>query len=174
LIPIFLRSSSTNCFHLSCTFRAFWFIQLFCMWGFVTMNFYSVGSLATCLNQPTWRTRVSLLVWHLPQNLSGMGGATSSYAAASKAFELLGTHKPTHPATKCFQQGGDTILGDLSLIIIIIRGATALTNLGQLSSCRWQSFPTAPDGTGLTCGQHIESHSCIFSFPNQTVTSLFK
>jgi hypothetical protein len=50
----------------------------------------------------------------------------------------------------------------------------ALTNLGLLSSRRWQSFPTAPDGTGLTCGQHIESHSCIFSFPNQTVTSLFK
>jgi len=26
----------------------------------------------------------------------------------------------------------------------------ALTNLGRLSSRRWQSFPTAPDGTGLT------------------------
>jgi hypothetical protein len=37
----------------------------------------------------------------------------------------------------------------------------ALTNLGA-GSRRWQSFPTAPDGTGLTCGQHIESHSCIF------------
>jgi hypothetical protein len=58
--------------------------------------------------------------------------------------------------------------------IIIIRGATALTNLGWLSSRRWQSFPTAPDGTGLTCGQHIKSHSCIFSFPNWTVTSLVK
>jgi hypothetical protein len=50
----------------------------------------------------------------------------------------------------------------------------ALTNLGRPSSRRWQSFPTAPDGTGLTCGQHIESHSCIFSLPNRTVTSLFK
>jgi hypothetical protein len=50
----------------------------------------------------------------------------------------------------------------------------ALTNLGRLSSRRWQSFPTVPYGTGLTCGQHIESHSCIFSFPNRTVTSLFK
>jgi hypothetical protein len=49
-----------------------------------------------------------------------------------------------------------------------------LTNRGRLSSRRWQSFPTASDGTGLTCGQHIESHSCIFSFPNRTVTSLFK
>jgi hypothetical protein len=38
----------------------------------------------------------------------------------------------------------------------------ALTNLDRLSSRRWPSFPTAPDGTGLTCGQNIESHSCIF------------
>jgi hypothetical protein len=60
------------------------------------------------------------------------------------------------------------------IIIIIICGATTLTKLGRLSSRRWQSFPTAPDGTGLTCGQHIESHGCIFSFPNRTVTSLFK
>jgi hypothetical protein len=60
------------------------------------------------------------------------------------------------------------------IMIIIIRGATALTNLGRLSSRRWQSFPTAADGTGLTCGQYIESHSCIFSFLNRTVTSLFK
>jgi hypothetical protein len=42
-----------------------------------------------------------------------------------------------------------------------ISGTTALTNLGRLSSRRWQSFPTALDGTGLTCGQHIESHSCV-------------
>jgi hypothetical protein len=49
-----------------------------------------------------------------------------------------------------------------SLKKLSVRGATALTNLGRLSSRRWQSFPTAPDGTGLTCGQHIESHSCIF------------
>jgi hypothetical protein len=50
----------------------------------------------------------------------------------------------------------------------------ALTNLGRLSSRRWQFFPTAPDGTGLTCGQHIKSHSCIFSFPDRIVTSFFK
>jgi hypothetical protein len=48
------------------------------------------------------------------------------------------------------------------IAIKLIRGTTALTNLGRLSSRRWQSLPTAPDGIGLTCGQHIESHSCIF------------
>jgi hypothetical protein len=48
----------------------------------------------------TWRTRVYLLVWHLPRNLSGMGGPTSSYAAADIALEFIGAHKPPHPATK--------------------------------------------------------------------------
>jgi hypothetical protein len=33
--------------------------------------------------------RVSLLVWHLPVNLSVMGGPTSSYAAADKASDQL-------------------------------------------------------------------------------------
>jgi hypothetical protein len=60
---------------------------------------------------PTWRTRVSLLVWHLPRNLSGMGGPTSSYAAADIALVFIVVHKPPHPATRCFWQGGDTIEG---------------------------------------------------------------
>jgi hypothetical protein len=29
---------------------------------------------------PTWRSRISLLVWHLPRNLSSTSGPTSSYA----------------------------------------------------------------------------------------------
>jgi hypothetical protein len=45
-----------------------------------------------------------------------------------------------------------------SHIIIIIRGATALTNLGRLSSRRWQSFPTAPDGTGLTYSNKLTNY----------------
>jgi hypothetical protein len=72
----------------------------------VTTNFYRLGSSA---QPPTWRTRVSLLVWRLPRNLSGMGGPTSSYAAAGIALEFIGTHKHPHPATKCFRQGGNTI-----------------------------------------------------------------
>jgi hypothetical protein len=43
----------------------------------------------------------------------------------------------------------------------------ALTNLGRMSSRRWQSFPTAPDGTGLTCGQHIESTAAFSAFLTQ-------
>jgi hypothetical protein len=41
-----------------------------------------------------------------------------------------------------------------SVIYVLIKSVAlqALTNLGRLSSRRWQSFPTAPYGTGLTCG----------------------
>jgi hypothetical protein len=53
-----------------------------------------------------------LLVWHLPPNLSGMGGPTSSYATAGIALEFIVAHKPLHPATECFRQGWDTIEGD--------------------------------------------------------------
>jgi hypothetical protein len=35
---------------------------------------------------PTWRTRVYLLILDLPRNLSGVGGLTSSYAAAGLAL----------------------------------------------------------------------------------------
>jgi hypothetical protein len=56
----------------------------------------------------------------------------------------------------CYSRNGNRIteekLGGHLAQKKIIRGATALTNLGRLSSRRWQSFRTAPDGTGLTCG----------------------
>jgi hypothetical protein len=49
-----------------------------------------------------------------------MGGPTSSYAAASIALEFIGAHKPPHPATKCFQQGGYNHQGgNYSLSILI-------------------------------------------------------
>jgi hypothetical protein len=56
-------------------------------------------------------TRVSLLVWHLPRNLSNMGGPTSSYAAYGIALVHCCTQAP-HPATKPFRQDGDNFEGD--------------------------------------------------------------
>jgi hypothetical protein len=44
----------------------------------------------------TWRTRVSLLVSHLPRNLSGMGGPTSSYAVAGIALECTQAPSPSN------------------------------------------------------------------------------
>ena len=49
--------------------------SLFLCSTFVTINFYCVGLLAPC---QTWRTRVSLFVWVITLDLSGMGGPTSS------------------------------------------------------------------------------------------------
>jgi hypothetical protein len=54
-----------------------------------------------------------------------------------------------------------------------IRGATGSDELWPVEQPPLAVFPDCTrHGTGLTCGQHIESHSCIFSFPNRTVTSL--
>jgi hypothetical protein len=83
-------------------------------------NFYMVGSSAP-RPTPTWRTRGSLSVWHLPRNLSSMGGPASSYAAASITLDFIGAHKPPHPTAKCFRQGGDTIEGEKVRAIFILR-----------------------------------------------------
>jgi hypothetical protein len=45
---------------------------------------------------PTWRTRVSLYVWLLSLDLSGMGVLTSSYATAGIALRVSGVLKPHH------------------------------------------------------------------------------
>jgi len=39
---------------------------------------------------------VSLFVWALPFDLSGMGGPTSRYATASIALRVTESHKPPH------------------------------------------------------------------------------
>jgi hypothetical protein len=44
----------------------------------------------------TWRTRVSLFVWPLPLDLSGLGGPTSSYATAGIALMVSWALKPHH------------------------------------------------------------------------------
>jgi hypothetical protein len=48
-------------------------------------SFYGVRLLVHA-QPPTWRTRVSLFVWLLPLDLSGMGDSTSSYATAGIAL----------------------------------------------------------------------------------------
>jgi hypothetical protein len=45
---------------------------------------------------PTWRTRVSLFVWLLPLDLSGMGDPTSSYATTGISLRVSGALKPHH------------------------------------------------------------------------------
>jgi hypothetical protein len=59
----------------------------------VTVVFSGMGLLAP-RPTPTWRTRVSLLVWNLTLDLSGLGDPTSSYATAGIGPEIIGTRKP--------------------------------------------------------------------------------
>jgi hypothetical protein len=56
-------------------------------------NFYGVRLL---ISPPTWRTRVSLILWLLPLDLSGMGAPTSSYATAGISLMVSGALKPHH------------------------------------------------------------------------------
>ena len=48
-------------------------------WGFVTIFFFLQGEVVSLMpNPPTWRARVSLFVWVITLDLSGIGGPTSS------------------------------------------------------------------------------------------------
>jgi hypothetical protein len=67
-------------------------------------KFVQDGVVSPTPKPPTWRTRVSLLVWHLPRNLTGMGGPTSSYAAAGMALEFIGAHKPLTQQRSAFDK----------------------------------------------------------------------
>jgi hypothetical protein len=58
-------------------------------------SFYDVRLVAS-RPTPTWKTRVSLFVWLLPLDLSGMGDPTSSYATAGIALRVSGALKPHH------------------------------------------------------------------------------
>jgi hypothetical protein len=57
-------------------------------------------------NPPTWRTRVSLLVWIIPFDLSGMSGPTSSYATAGIALRVIWPYEPHHHVKVEIPSGG--------------------------------------------------------------------
>jgi hypothetical protein len=57
--------------------------------GFETFVFFTVRGRQPLAQPPTWTTRVSLLVWIIPFNLSGLGDPTSSYATAGIALRVI-------------------------------------------------------------------------------------
>jgi hypothetical protein len=52
-------------------------------------NIFLGGVVSPTPNPATWRTRVSLFVWVITFDLSGMAGPTSSYATASIALRII-------------------------------------------------------------------------------------
>jgi hypothetical protein len=59
-------------------------------------SFYGVRLLASRPTPPTWRAIISLFVWLVPLDLSGMFDPTSSYATAGIALWISGALKPHH------------------------------------------------------------------------------
>jgi hypothetical protein len=58
--------------------------------GFLTiLLFYGDGVVSPMPQPPTWRTRVSLLVWVIIFDLSGMGGPASNYDTAGIALRII-------------------------------------------------------------------------------------
>jgi hypothetical protein len=64
--------------------------------GFETFVFFTVRGPQPLAQPPTWRTRVSLSVWIIPFDLSGLGDPTSSYATAGVALRVFWSRKPHH------------------------------------------------------------------------------
>jgi hypothetical protein len=52
-------------------------------------TFFKVRGRQPLAQPPTWRSRVCLLVWIIPFDLSGMGGPTGSYATAGIALRVI-------------------------------------------------------------------------------------
>jgi hypothetical protein len=81
-----------------------WYNDMCCVWlsfwglisGFESFIFFMVRGRQPLAQPPTWRTRVSLLVWMIPFDLSGLGDPTSSYASAGIALRVIWPHKPHH------------------------------------------------------------------------------
>jgi len=84
--------SSLNPFPRPCrSRRSDQFLPLLGSW---TMLFFPGWGCYPHAQPPAWRTRVSLLVWALPFDLSGMAGPTNSYATAGIALRVTESHKP--------------------------------------------------------------------------------
>jgi hypothetical protein len=77
------------------------YILLFCrgfrglISSFETFVFFTVIGRQPLAQPPTWRTRVSLLVWIIPFDLSGLGDPTSSYATAGIDLRSFDPASPT-------------------------------------------------------------------------------
>jgi hypothetical protein len=65
-------------------------------WGFGTNPSFTGWSCQPHGQSPTWSTRVSLFVWVITFDLSGIGAPACSYATAGIALRILWPHKPRH------------------------------------------------------------------------------
>jgi hypothetical protein len=69
-------------------------------WSFETNPSFTGRGCQPHFQPPTCRTVLSLFVWVITFDLSGMGAPTSSYAAADIALRILWPRKPRHYVKK--------------------------------------------------------------------------
>jgi hypothetical protein len=64
--------------------------------GFLNYLIFKVWGCQPHAQPSTWRTRVSLFLWLILLDLSGLGGSTSSFATAGIALRVSGALRPHH------------------------------------------------------------------------------
>ena len=69
---------------------------------------------------PTWRTRVSLHVWAIPFDVSGLGDPASSCATASIALRIIWPHKPHHYVKVRTPSGGPYLVTASFIVVILL------------------------------------------------------
>jgi hypothetical protein len=71
-------------------------LSSYSFFGFLNNLILTAWSCWPHVQPPTWRISVSLFVWLLPLDPSGLGGPTSSNATAGIALRVSGALKPHH------------------------------------------------------------------------------
>jgi hypothetical protein len=108
--------------------------------GFLNNLIFTVWGCQPHAQPPIWRTRVSLFVWLLPLDVSGLGGPTSCCATASVALRVSGALKPHHHDKVGIASVGVT----LSLFVCLL--PLDLSGLGPTSSCTTASVALRVSG----------------------------
>jgi hypothetical protein len=81
---------------------------------------------------PTWRTSVSLFIWLLPLDLSGLGDPTSSYATTIIALRVSGGLKPHHH--------NKVWLASMGVSLFRLVNMWSLLKIKRLSLCAQSSY----------------------------------
>jgi hypothetical protein len=97
--------------------------------GFVTtLLFYGDGVVSPMPQPSSWRTRVSLFVWVITFDLSGMGDPASSYATAGIALRIIWPRKLHHYVKVEIPSVGSFLIINILSYLHISRRSGSYTN----------------------------------------------
>jgi hypothetical protein len=87
------------------------------LWGFLNKSFFTRWGRYPHAQSPNWRTSVSLFVWVITFDLSGMGVPASRCATAGLALRIIWPHKPTSTLNYGHLRGNPTFMRFISVPI---------------------------------------------------------